>query len=81
VSGNTLTMLKIRSLKLSRIYAFMGDASLKRRFESGGNLVFKRFLSINPESKDAAAVSKKLQGLMPTPAPVDEPSVAKERSW
>ena len=77
--GEHLDNVEDTILKLSRIYAFMGDASLKDGLNQEAIWCYKRFLSINPESKDAAAVSKKLQGLMPTPAPVDEPSVSRKR--
>jgi len=50
-------------LKLSRIYSFMGDICLESGLSLEAIRFFRKFLSINPESNEADAVSKKLRFL------------------
>jgi tetratricopeptide (TPR) repeat protein len=70
--GDHLDCVEDTILSISRIYAFMGDASLESGLKQEAIWCYQRFLSINPESSDAAAVSKKLQALTPALAPVDK---------
>jgi tetratricopeptide (TPR) repeat protein len=79
--GERLDNVEDTILTLSRIYAFMGDASRENGLKDEAIWCYQRFLSINPESQDAAAVTKKLQVLMPAPAPVEERTEMRKRDY
>ncbi len=58
-------------LRLSQIYAFMGDICLEGGLTGEAIRFYQKFISINPETTDAKSLSEKLRALAPMS---DEPT-------